>query len=251
MSEPVGGFIDNQIVSFIEPRLEPDVLRTSLGNVTLPDFIDRATLANELSAALKSLLHQKVGMGAVDDCYGDPDEALDEPKPESRRIVRKRLRRHLQRSKGLSREEARARVATLTDAQLDQAIGPIPVEGIGDWLSVVWAWIKNNWPTILKVLLSLLVFLGPNPENEMSHENVAAEFLASMPKSGEVQGEMPTTAQMGSLLSDLFSKVDLKDLFAKSIKIYFIIAGPGTWMEKATAIMSLFGLTPGPNIVTA
>ena len=157
MSEPVGGLFDNQIINFVEPRLQPDVLRTALGNVTLPDFIDIGTLANQLSAALISALHQKVGVGAVDECYGDPDEALDEPKPESRRIVRKRLRKHLQREKGLSRREAAAKVATLTDAQIDGAVGPLPVEGIGDWLATVWQFIKDHWLQILLALLPLLL----------------------------------------------------------------------------------------------
>lgn len=32
-----------------------------------------------------------------------------------------------------------------------------------DWASI-WAWLMDNWPTILRVLLSLLVFLGENPD---------------------------------------------------------------------------------------
>ena len=34
-----------------------------------------------------------------------------------------------------------------------------------DWISVL-AWLLDNWPTILKVLLSLLVFLGTKPKEE-------------------------------------------------------------------------------------
>lgn len=34
-----------------------------------------------------------------------------------------------------------------------------PVGDVGEWLSGIWEWILANWPTILKVLLSLLVFI--------------------------------------------------------------------------------------------
>jgi len=34
-----------------------------------------------------------------------------------------------------------------------------------DWKSI-WNWLLDNWPMILKILLSLLVFLGDNPEEE-------------------------------------------------------------------------------------
>lgn len=32
--------------------------------------------------------------------------------------------------------------------------------------SNIWSWLLDNWPAILKVLLSLLVFLGEKPEEE-------------------------------------------------------------------------------------
>jgi hypothetical protein len=43
-------------------------------------------------------------------------------------------------------------------------VGPGVAKGI-DWTSV-WAWLKDNWPTILKLLLSILVFLGENPDED-------------------------------------------------------------------------------------
>lgn len=41
-------------------------------------------------------------------------------------------------------------------------VGPGVSQGI-DWTSV-WEWLKQNWPMILKILLSLLVFLGDKPD---------------------------------------------------------------------------------------
>lgn len=45
-------------------------------------------------------------------------------------------------------------------------VGPGVSQGI-DWANV-WAWFKANWPMILKLLLSLLVFLGDNPDEDNS-----------------------------------------------------------------------------------
>jgi hypothetical protein len=45
-------------------------------------------------------------------------------------------------------------------------IGPGVAKGI-DWTSV-WEWCKLNWPLILKLLLSVLVFLGENPDDNVS-----------------------------------------------------------------------------------
>jgi hypothetical protein len=42
-------------------------------------------------------------------------------------------------------------------------VGPGAAKGI-DWVSV-WAWLKANWPAILKLLLTVLVFLGENPDD--------------------------------------------------------------------------------------
>lgn len=38
-------------------------------------------------------------------------------------------------------------------------------QGLIDW-PTVWEWLKKNWPTILQILLSLLVFLGEKPDED-------------------------------------------------------------------------------------
>jgi hypothetical protein len=43
-------------------------------------------------------------------------------------------------------------------------VGPGASQGI-DW-TTVWEWFKANWPAILKILLTLLVFLGDNPDED-------------------------------------------------------------------------------------
>jgi hypothetical protein len=42
-----------------------------------------------------------------------------------------------------------------------------------DWrerLTEIWEWFLENWPTILKIILSLLVFIEPPPQSEENNE---------------------------------------------------------------------------------
>ena len=45
-------------------------------------------------------------------------------------------------------------------------VGPSAAKGI-DWPRM-WEWLRANWPTILKLLLSVLVLLGENPDDNAS-----------------------------------------------------------------------------------
>lgn len=43
-------------------------------------------------------------------------------------------------------------------------------QGLIDW-TAIWEWLKNNWPAILQILLSLLVFLGEKSDEDNTNSN--------------------------------------------------------------------------------
>jgi methionine synthase II (cobalamin-independent) len=57
------------------------------------------------------------------------------------------------------------------EAEVERQLGaPWKAKGAIDWASI-WEWFLENWPTILKILLTLLVFIEPNPMEEESPES--------------------------------------------------------------------------------
>lgn len=90
-----------------------------------------------------------------------------------RRTRRRLVRDAKQKYPDASRAERQEKVDQLSDNQIRDAIdqvhrqkagvgfadrfGADPAGDVGDWLATAWGWILENWPTILKVLLSLLV----------------------------------------------------------------------------------------------
>ena len=48
-----------------------------------------------------------------------------------------------------------------------------------DWremLTAIWDWFLENWPTILKIILSLLVFIEPPPQSDDEPEVESVEY---------------------------------------------------------------------------
>ncbi len=85
--------------------------------------------------------------------------STSEPRKLSRRIVRARLVNHLRREQGISRSKAVAAVRQLTERQLDDAIGTLPVAGVGDWFRVILDYIGDHWLEILGAVLPVLLLL--------------------------------------------------------------------------------------------
>lgn len=117
-----------------------------------------ADIADLLSKTTLSLLlgepqHTPAVFGATAPTAGGRERVA------ARRIVRARLINRLRQEKGCSRSVARKAVEALTERQLDDAIGPVPVTGAGDWLAGVWQFIANNWVTIVSALLPIVLLL--------------------------------------------------------------------------------------------
>lgn len=161
MADPVSGFIDNQIIGFIEPRLNTANNRRFVD--ALLDSINRDQLAVRLADAEIAALHnQHTGFGASHD------------EPRVRPIMRRRFHvnaaeqysdQHPDWSYGQCLYHAKTE---LTDDRIVAAIrqhakyaGVSTVEGVSDW----WEWLKANWSwtTFFSILSILLMFLSPQP----------------------------------------------------------------------------------------
>jgi hypothetical protein len=42
--------------------------------------------------------------------------------------------------------------------------------GVGDIFAVIWDWLVEHWPEILKIILSLLAFMEPPPQQDGNQE---------------------------------------------------------------------------------
>lgn len=124
-------------------RIE-DTLRAHAGDIV--ELLSRTTLA----LALGEPQHTPAVFGAP---------VGGEQRVTCRRIVRARLINHLRKEKGCSRSVARKAVESLTERQIDEAVGKLPATGAGDWLAGLWTFIVDHWPQILSALLPILLLL--------------------------------------------------------------------------------------------
>lgn len=104
--------------------------------------------------------------------------------------------------------------------------------------------------TITRTLLGLL--LGPTVSGvnmSVSLDECKAFLASAEPKAfGAGVGDDAAITLQQSLNQVLASGVSWSTVFAKLFAIYTILTGPGSWLDKATAILALFGQTPGPMI---
>ena len=164
------GIIDAQYRRKVTEVCTPERFELAFDEVLNDAALEGNPLADMVVPWLRDNEHHFADLAArtaVKFLLGDPkkmmggfaSEVEDAPRPASRRMVRTRLIRHVMQERGLSRRKAREAVDQLTDAQIDAAVGALPVQGVGDWFKTIFDYIKEHWFDILKMLLPLLLIL--------------------------------------------------------------------------------------------
>lgn len=143
-------------------------------------------------------------------------------------------------------------IAGQIDAQLRARITPANCRAL--ILAAVDYLTENQYALAESLAKGLLALSGAGTqegENVSFTKDQCKDFLAAGPHGVGATGvddNAATTLQ--SALNDALNQgVGLGDIFAKIWQIYAIMSGPGTWLEKAVAVLALFGKAPGPNIV--
>lgn len=143
-------------------------------------------------------------------------------------------------------------IAGQIDAQLRARITPANCRALiltaVDYLTV------NQYALAESLAKGLLALSGAGTqegENVSVTKEQCQAFLAAGPHGVGAAGVDDNAAMtLQSAVNDAMNQgVGLGDIFAKAWAIYAIISGPGTWLEKAVAVLALFGKAPGPNIV--
>ena len=95
-----------------------------------------------------------------------------------KRIARRQMRRgKLDREtyNKIAEDSKDPAIVAMWKAEIEQKVPGAPwlVKTGFDWrdlMSRIWQWLKDNWPAILKLLLSLIVFLEPEPKRDLEPE---------------------------------------------------------------------------------